>query len=316
MMKLRVGVTGVGGGVGQSIINALQMSSLNVDIIAIDMTADSTGFYIDGIAGSKVLSNLKGLTYPPDDWYYYAAKREVDCIIPGSDYDLAALSYARDEFGALGCKVLVSDHDLIFKCADKHITAQELRSHNIAAPETLPMGMPYAGYKFPVIVKPRIGSGSRGVVRIDTKEDLLREYKDGMMVQEYLFGKEFTCSVFVDRFGDIIGTFQLERELKNGTTCTGEVCFDFSMHRLLCIIGKVFKPRGPLNVQLRYTKSGPIPFELNCRCSGTTEVRATFGYNEPEMMIRDLVLGENLQTPRINKGKARLMRKYVYEIGG
>ena len=38
---LRVGVTGVGGGVGQSIIKALQMSDLTIEIVAIDITDSS-----------------------------------------------------------------------------------------------------------------------------------------------------------------------------------------------------------------------------------------------------------------------------------
>ena len=301
-MILKVGVTGVGGGVGQSIIKALQMSSLDIGIIAMDINNDSAGFYFDGIARKHVLSNLKGKTYPAADWHTHAYGGDLDCIIPGSDYDLEALSNVRDEWGAVGCKVLVSDSDLVKTCEDKHITAQVLKGYYIDAPETLyPNSHPC---KFPVIVKPRIGSGSRGVVKIDNVEDLRREYKEGYMVQEYLDGPEYTCSVFVDRYGEVIGTFQLKRELNNGTTYKGGVCFDRDIHKLLVRIGKSFKPRGVLNVQLRMTERGPIPFELNCRCSGTTAIRAHFGYNEPELLIRNYVFGEQLRTPKIKQGKA------------
>ena len=41
MIMFRVGVTGVGGGVGQSIIKALQMSDLTIEIVAIDITDSS-----------------------------------------------------------------------------------------------------------------------------------------------------------------------------------------------------------------------------------------------------------------------------------
>ena len=82
------------------------------------------------------------------------------------------------------------------------------------------------------------------------------------------------------------------------------VVFDHNIHKLLVEIGKSLKPRGMLNVQLRMTERGPVPFELNCRCSGTTAIRAHFGYNEPEMLIRHYVLGENIKTPEIKYGKA------------
>ena len=301
---LRVGVTGVGGGVGQSIIKALQMSRLRVEIVAIDITDSSAGFYMDGITERVVLPNLKGRSYPSVGWHNYVYAGGLDCIIPGLDYDLAALSNVRDEWGAFGCKVLVSDYDLVTACNDKQVTAQMLERYNIAVPRA------YLSYhdlylsseRYPVIVKPRIGSGSRGVVKVNNKDDF-PPMTDEMFVQEYLEGKEYTCSIFVDRFGDVIGTFQLERELNNGTTYKGEVCFDRAIHKLLVKIGKALKPRGMLNVQLIDTERGPIPFEINCRCSGTTAIRAHFGYNEPEMLIRNYVLGEDLKTPKIKNGK-------------
>ena len=298
---LRVGVTGVGGGVGQSIIKALKMSSIPVKIIAIDITEKSAGFYMKGVSGHVVLPNLRRATYPSAGWHNYIYDGNLDCIIPGSDYDLAALSRVRDEWGAFGCKVLVSDFDLVMTCNDKYTTTQALDYHNgIAVPKIYDS---LESVVFPAIVKPRIGSGSRGVIKVNSKEEM-PEITDQLFVQEYLEGKEYTCSVFVDKFGEVIGTFQLERELNNGTTYWGEVCFDRGIHNLIVKIGKAVKPRGMLNIQLRGTPRGPIPFELNCRCSGTTAIRAHFGYNEPEMLIRHYVLGEDLKTPKVTLGRA------------
>ena len=317
-MTLKVGVTGVGGGVGQSIIKALQMSDLTIEIVAIDITDSSAGFYMDGISERVVLPNLKGRSYPSVDWHNYIYDGNLDCIIPGSDYDLQALSAVRDEWGALGCKVLVSDSDLISVCEDKRITAHKLANLGLPHPLDLPIqrdnGLVIVGLAFPVIVKPRIGSGSRGVVKVNSKEEM-PEITDELMVQEYLEGEEYTCAVFVDRYGDVVSSIQLRRELVNGTTYKAEVCFERSIHQLIVKIGRAVKPRGVLNIQLRDTKSGPVPFELNCRCSGTTAIRAHFGYNEPEMLIRDYVLGEDLKTPEIKQGKAFRYWNETYKGG-
>ena len=297
---LRVGVTGVGGGVGQSIIKALQMSDLTIEIVAIDITDSSAGFYMDGISERVVLPNLKGRSYPSVGWHNYVYSGNLDCIIPGSDFDLAALSGVRDEWGAFGCKVLVSDYVLVTTCDDKYVTGQVLDYEGIRVPKIYSS---MDSVTFPVIVKPRIGSGSRGVVKVNSKEEM-PEITDELMVQEYLEGEEYTCAVFVDRYGDVVSSIQLRRELVNGTTYKAEVCFERSIHQLIVKIGKAVKPRGVLNIQLRDTERGPVPFELNCRCSGTTAIRAHFGYNEPEMLIRHYVLGESLKTPKITQGKA------------
>jgi carbamoyl-phosphate synthase large subunit len=46
-----------------------------------------------------------------------------------------------------------------------------------------------------------------------------------------------------------------------------------------------------------------VVFEVNPRFSSTTSARAHYGYNEPEMSIRHLVLGEDLERPVIRPGR-------------
>ena len=101
-----------------------------------------------------------------------------------------------------------------------------------------------------------------------------------------------------------IGTFMARRELRAGVTYRAEVNFWPDIHELLLTIGATLRPRGPLNVQLRQTERGPIPFELNIRCSGTSAIRAYFGYNEPEMLLRNYIMGEPLKAPTPRKGYA------------
>jgi carbamoyl-phosphate synthase large subunit len=163
---------------------------------------------------------------------------------------------------------------------------------------------------YPVILKPRDGFASRGVQLI-TDEAELRFYfsrTPNAMLQEYLsLGRtveEFTCAVFVDRDGRPTGTFMARRDLASGATYRAEVNVWPELHDLLRAIGAALRPRGPINVQLRLTEHGPVPFELNIRCSGTAAIRAHFGYNEPEMLLRHYVLGETLPEPQTRTGYA------------
>ena len=53
------------------------------------------------------------------------------------------------------------------------------------------------------------------------------------------------------------------------------------------------------------------PFEFNARFSGTTPIRAHFGFNEPDMTLRSYYLGQKINPPTIRQGVAL---RYVEEI--
>ncbi len=53
--------------------------------------------------------------------------------------------------------------------------------------------------------------------------------------------------------------------------------------------------RGPLNIQCRWCNEELVIFEINPRFSGTTLLRALAGFNEPDLLIRYHVLGEEIE---------------------
>lgn len=59
------------------------------------------------------------------------------------------------------------------------------------------------------------------------------------------------------------------------------------------------------------TERGPVPFEFNARFSGTTPIRAHYGFNEPEMTLRSYRLGEKIEPPRIGRG---VVLRYIEEV--
>jgi carbamoyl-phosphate synthase large subunit len=238
-------------------------------------------------------------------------------VFPGSDYDVVSLAAVRDEWAKTGGPtILVSDVELVRDCRDKARTYQRLTREGIDAPrciwdESLQETLAWAGARgYPVIIKPRDGSASRNVAIAKNAEELAFYFArtPKPIVQEYLtksgVAEEFTCAVFVDSSGEVTGTFMARRELSGGTTYRAEVGHWDELQPFLVNIGKRLRPRGPLNVQLRMTERGPVPFELNIRCSGTTAIRAHYGYNEPEMMIRHFVLGEKVAQPERRRGIA------------
>jgi carbamoyl-phosphate synthase large subunit len=53
--------------------------------------------------------------------------------------------------------------------------------------------------------------------------------------------------------------------------------------------------RGPLNIQLRLDRGTrkPLVFEIHPRFSGTTPIRADVGFNEVDVLLRNLLFGES-----------------------
>lgn len=301
---LRVGVTGVGGGVGQSVMKALSISELPVEIHAIDIQPLSAGLYLVG--RSHVLPALETPGALPQ-WRRHLAANGVRALIPGSDHDLAALSVAREQWPAAECNVLVSDRALVDVCRDKAATVQALRGAGLPVPDSLwdidlDAARDWASRRFPVVLKPRDGYGSRGVQVIDDDESLVYFFSrtNKPILQEHLGhragAEEYTCAVFVDRDGEPVATFMARRDLSGGATYRAEIGAWPEIDKLLRRIGRTLRPRGPLNVQLRMTERGPVPFELNIRCSGTSAIRAHFGFNEPDMLLRHYVLNQTIES--------------------
>lgn len=303
---IKVAVSGTGGGVGQSILKALSLSTLHLEVWGVDITEESAGLY--RTQKREVLPN------PHEDWPMWKAwvkENKIDAIFPGTDHHLVAMAHKRNEWWPF-CKLLVSDFPLIRTLRDKYLTNKLLESYNIPVPwcyTSKREAYNAREWQYPVIVKPARGSRAQGMnVCMDEDEvNFWWQRTERPVIQQYLKGDEYTCSVFWHG-GDVIGTFILKRQLRDGTTYMGEVVEDKKINALLVRLAACLKPRGMMNVQLRMVNGTPYVFEINCRCSGTTAIRAYYGYNEPEMMLRAEVLGQRLRHEWMNHTFGKVYR--------
>jgi carbamoyl-phosphate synthase large subunit len=300
---LRVGVSGVGGGRGQSIMKCLFQSKLAVEVYPADVTPFAAGLYRGRHAGVV-------LPKPEEDiapWLEWAEANKLDAILPGSDHDLLPFAEARDEFEDIDCFVMVSCTEAVKISNDKKLTMDALANVGLDFPHytgfsaQLNYGETVFTYpdKWPVVIKPRFGMTSRGLHIAHDPEELLFYWKraENPIVQEYLEGEEYTCALFYNRKSAVTGCFVARRELWGGTTWKAEIR-DFPEIREYLVNEwgpkmAVYGWGGPINVQLKDVPGrGPVAFEVNAACSGSTTIRASFGYNEPERVLRHFVLGE------------------------
>ena len=104
----------------------------------------------------------------------------------------------------------------------------------------------------------------------------------------------------------------MKRELQEGTTIRAIVDDYEEVSKEAKRVAKALKSYGPCNFQLRLTKRGPVIFEINPRFSGTTPIRAKFGFNVPETIIRKVIFKEDIQELKYKKGIALRYWNEIY----
>jgi len=93
---------------------------------------------------------------------------------------------------------------------------------------------------------------------------------------------------------------------------------DSEIERIIRKMMASFAFRGACNIQSIVTSDKRvIPFEINCRISGTNSIRAQFGFADVKYTIDEILYQEKLTKPRITKGSAvRILLDVIYpDIG-
>jgi carbamoyl-phosphate synthase large subunit len=282
-------VTGVGGGVGQSVLKALAQTPYGV--VATDAEVLAAGLHAAPRAYAGLYASDARFI---DQLIAVCLSEQCGLIIPGHDVELLPLSENIDRFKSHGIVPIVSSPEIIRVCDDKLATTAFLRSLGLPAPETK-MLCDTPAFEQPVVLKPqRGGARSRNTYIARTKRDfdLFCELVDpnNCIVQEYIEGDEYTCgSVTLD--GSCQGVIVMRRILRDGDTYKAFVEHNPPLEATVRTIVETLKPFGACNIQLRVRNGRAYVFEINARCSGTTAARALAGFNEPKIIADYLLSG-------------------------
>jgi carbamoyl-phosphate synthase large subunit len=301
----KVLVTGVGGVVGQGILRNLLREDFGIGIIGTNVTAIT--------AGNHLCDAVHMVPYAFDPDYVPAMRalvetERVDLVIPSTDYEAYHLMRAKVQIPAT---IAASPADVSAMCLDKYATWQSLRAKGLPFAESY-LPSEYDGRFGRTVVKPREGRGSRGI-HVDPADP--RGFGDDHLIQEYLEGEELTTAFYVRRDGALHGAITFVRELEQGNTAKAEVVdrHDAELHPMIEALVAAFPFRGSCNLQARATKRGIIPFEINCRISGTNSVRSQFGFRDVAYTVQEYLYGQVPDAPRLSRGSAiRVIMDVIY----
>jgi carbamoyl-phosphate synthase large subunit len=313
----KVIVTGVGGrSVGAGILFALGTLQSRYTVISTDADPFSFGLYkaeygyvIPKAGASDYCDVLNGII----------KTHNVQAIFPGTIPEVEYLAKNREKIKAP--LIMNLNASLVDIAADKLLVYHHLKKLGINTPETVipdEVDDLIDRKGFPLIVKPRIDTGaSRNVTFIANRKELnyiREEYKKENI--SYVFQEvigtgedEYTVGVLNDKDGNLIDSIVIHRKLIglslkeqrtiNGKTYTistgysqGFIIRDEAISNYCEHVTSLLNNVGPLNLQIRVYDGKVYILEVHPRFSGTTPIRASAGFNEPDILFRNFLFGK------------------------
>jgi carbamoyl-phosphate synthase large subunit len=284
----RVLVTGTGGPSGVCIMKAL--ANQPWDIYSADIDRYAAGLYLVDSEHRSIVPRGDAETFVPEI-IEICDRERIEVLIPTVDSELLPLAMARTELAERGVTLVLASEQTLRDCLDKW-TLHARCVGALRVPDTVLVDADFdpGVCALPVIVKPRSGSGSRGVHRVDELEELGRLPRDGtLLVQEYLPGIEYSLDVLARADGAIVAVVPRSRlKVDSGIAVTGRTVHDESLQRIGALVAQRVGLTSVANVQVKLTSDGePALLEVNPRFPGTMSLTVASGINMPQLCVEE-----------------------------
>jgi carbamoyl-phosphate synthase large subunit len=222
-------------------------------------------------------------------------KHNVGAVVPLTDLDIEVLAHARPELPAF-----VPDAEIARDTFDKYATHQLLLRHGLPTP---PMVLPgEEPESYPVMVKPRQGSGARSIHPAADREEMeffIKYVKEPVMVQRLMQGPEFSIDLLSDLDGRCLNAIPRTMiESRGGESIKGTVIKDDELIDLGRTVVEALGVRGPCAGQaFRDEEIGLGITDVNTRFGGAFPgpmYAALEGRTYPELIVK-MARGESVE---------------------
>jgi carbamoyl-phosphate synthase large subunit len=221
------------------------------------------------------------------------ARYEARAVVPLTDLDIEVL-------GGAGLPAVVPEPRIARATYDKYEAHELLLGHGLPSPPTcLPDAEPES---YPVMVKPRRGSGARSIhpaADRAEKDFFVRYVDEPVMVQRLMGGPEFSIDLLCDLDGRCLNAIPRTMiESRGGESIKGTVIADRELVELGRAVGEALPVRGPCTVQaFRDPEIGLGITDVNTRFGGAFPApmyAARPGRTYPELIVR-MAAGEPIE---------------------
>lgn len=237
-------------------------------------------------------------------------QHNIKAIISLNDLELPILAANRSRFEEIGVKLIVSDPEVIDICFDKYKTAKFVESLGLNTPQT------FVDYneavnaineqvlKFPLVLKPRWGSGSIGIEFVNSMEELEEVYAillkkvkasilatasigdEYILIQKKIEGQEYGMDVMNDLEGNHMAvSVKKKLAMRAGETDKAQTVDNSEIRAIGRRLGETLRHVGNLDVDI-FEKDGKYYIlELNPRFGGGFPFSYEAGVNFPGAII-------------------------------
>ncbi len=267
-------------------------------------------------------------------------RHKIKALISLNDLELPILTKNKSLFEQEGVTLLVSNTDVIDICFDKYKTANFVKSIGLNTPLT------YIDYEeainsieceelsFPLILKPRWGSGSIGIEIVHNLEELTETYamllkkikktilatasigNEYILIQQMIQGQEYGLDVMNDLHGKNHGvSVKMKLAMRAGETDKARTIDRAEIRQIGQIIAAKLKHIGNLDVDILEENGKYYVLELNPRFGGGFPFSYEAGVNLPKAIIEWLKgneIDDYILVPQYNKTFAKC--DYLVEV--
>ncbi|HEV2769039.1 MAG TPA: ATP-grasp domain-containing protein [Solirubrobacteraceae bacterium] len=241
------------------------------------------------------------------------AEHGVGAVIPLTDLDIEVLARAPQ------LPALVPPAEICRATFDKFACHELLLERGLPSPPTvLPGTAPDA---YPVMVKPRRGSGARSIHPAADREQMeffVRYVDEPVMVQRLMKGPEFSIDVLGDPDGRCLNAIpRTMLESRGGESIKGQVIADPELVELGRRTAEALGVRGPCTVQaFRDREIGVGITDVNARFGGAFPApmyAARSGQTYPELIVR-MARGERIEPHVGDFAAGRTFTRYLWQL--
>jgi len=239
-------------------------------------------------------------------------KNDVKLVVSLNDLDLPVLSANAEKFEEIGVELAVSNKDIIDICFDKSKTEKFLRSIGLKTaisyftPEEALEAVSKAEASFPMVVKPRWGSGSIRLELVENAKQLELAYalskekitstilgrvsqtdiNKCLVIQPALKGEEYGMDIVNNFNCDNVGVFVKRKiRMRAGETDMAQSCRNEKIEEIGKIIAKHLRHKGMLDCDLFWDGKDAYIIDMNPRFGGGYPFTNCAGVNVPKAYL-------------------------------
>ncbi len=229
---------------------------------------------------------------------------EINAVLSLIDPELSLISLNKERFLEINVLPVVSEYDLIEMCLDKFAFFKAMQEKNINTVktykniETFVMDHNLGNIMFPIFVKPRKGSASTNINRVESLGELiyLFEKYDDLIIQEYMSGQEIGADIYVDLVSRKTSAIFTKRKIKMraGETDKSVSFIDENLFSFIERILDVFPFIGVLDMDIFEREGKYYISEINPRFGGGYPHAHACEVNLIDFIIKNLKGIENV----------------------